>query len=328
MTCDTLFFMLSGKFAFNIDVEEENFYSKYYKNKFVKLIIPVIAYMLIKQAHLIVYNFNQELTLYAYCRKFVISLLNGFTYMEYWFLYVLIANMLIAPFIVRMLKNMQKKDFKVFFWLSVIMSCLTTYVQILNIEFGLKYLFVGYTFYFYLGYFVDELFQSKKEKNMIYILGVISLIISFLQIYFNKIYSMTGTAPTFIFITLSVWMFIRDKMYVKNENKYIKNLKLFITKHSLGIYMTHYMFLYLGMDIFYNIIENKILCFLIIVCFDLLLSLIFSFIMDNTIIRFIKYLVNKIFEKIDKIIVKKKNKILNIENKILEEKNKVVEMKN
>lgn len=258
MTCDTLFFMLSGKFAFNINTEEKNFYSKYYKNKFVKLIIPVIIYMMIKQIHLIVYNFHQELSLYTYCKKFLISILNGFTYMEYWFLYVLITNMLIAPFMVRMLKNMKKRDFKVFFWLSVIMSFFTTYVQILNIQFGLKYFFVGYTFYFYLGYFVDELFENRKEKNMIYILGAISLIISFIQIYFNKIYSLVTTAPTFIFITLSVWLFIKDKMYLKNENKKITNLKIFITKHSLGIYMTHYMFVYLGMDIFYNIIENKI----------------------------------------------------------------------
>ena len=40
----TLFFMLSGKFAFRLNLEDKSLYKKYYWKKIIGLIIPMLVY--------------------------------------------------------------------------------------------------------------------------------------------------------------------------------------------------------------------------------------------------------------------------------------------
>lgn len=54
------FLMLSGKFAFDIDYNDEEYISKFYKRKFISLIIPVIVYMAIKEFHIMGYNLQKK----------------------------------------------------------------------------------------------------------------------------------------------------------------------------------------------------------------------------------------------------------------------------
>ena len=44
----TLFFMLSGKFALKLNLEDKHLYKKYYWKKVIGLIIPLLVYMAIK----------------------------------------------------------------------------------------------------------------------------------------------------------------------------------------------------------------------------------------------------------------------------------------
>lgn len=132
----TLFFMLSGRFAFNIDLKDKHLYRNYYLKKFINLIIPVLIYMMIKEVHVIVYNKGQALTLSRYVRGLIVSLVDGFDYMEYWFLYTLIANLLVVPFTARMVQNMKRDDKRAFLIVSMVFATLSTLIPIVcKVEF-------------------------------------------------------------------------------------------------------------------------------------------------------------------------------------------------
>lgn len=90
------FLMISGKFAFK-NVDED--INRYYQKKFRNLIIPILVYMFIKEFHVMGYNLHKEITVYSYIRSLFVSLVNGFSYMEYWFIYQLLSDVLLVPFI-------------------------------------------------------------------------------------------------------------------------------------------------------------------------------------------------------------------------------------
>lgn len=284
------FFMLSGKFAFNIDYEDKDYLMKYYKKKFINLLIPVFIYMMIKEFHIMAYNLHKEITVYSYLRSLFVSLVNGFSYMEYWFIYILVANLLIAPFIGKFITKATKKEATVFLAIPFIVNIISTLLGYFELEFKLSYAFAGYSFYFYLGYFLDRFSETKKEKTTIYILGTISTIITLILLNCKKAVNIWGWSPTFTLISIMIYVFIRDHIKM---NK-IENIILFMGKYSLSVYMLHMIFIYTFNDIIPKEGMNSLLYGFIIIVLSYISSLISGFILENTIIKYLKKITSKI----------------------------------
>ena len=237
LTCNPIFFMLSGKFALKFNPEEKDCYKKYYLNKFVKIIIPVFIYMLIKEWYLLKFVFNIPITLLTYSKAFILSITEGFSSTEYWFIYTLLANLLIAPFTSRIFKNLTKKEMKLFIGIGLLYNTLLSYLRLLDIELQFPYYLAGHNLYFYLGYCIDYFTKTKKDKKTVYILGILSYIISIIQLHIGKYSNIYDFAPTFFFISCMVYIILRDHIKV---NK-LKSTILFLGKYSFSIYLVHMM---------------------------------------------------------------------------------------
>jgi len=293
------FLMLSGKYAFNIDYNDKDYLKKYYTKKFVNLIIPVLVYMAIKEFHVMGYNLHKEITVYSYIRSLFVSIFNGYYYMEYWFLYVLIANILIAPFLGKFIINATKKEASTFLGIILIVNIISTFLGYFKLEFSLPYAFDGRNIFFYLGYFIDKFYNTKKEKRYIYIFGILSFVVSLLLLKYNKAVNIWSYSLTFTFISLSVYMFIRD--FIKLDK--IKGIILFLGKNSLAVYMLHMIFIYTFNDIIPKGQINQFLYALIIVVLSCVSSIVCGLLLDNTIIKWLKLLFKRIFELIDKFVI-------------------------
>lgn len=289
------FFMLSGKFAFNIDYDDSNYLAKYYKKKFINLIIPIFVYMIIKEFHIMAYNLNKDITIYTYLRSLFVSLVNGFSYMEYWFIYILISNLLIAPFIGKFITRATKKEAMVFLIIPFIVNIISTFLGYFKLEFKLSYAFAGYSLYFYIGYFIDKFSNTKKEKIAIYVLGMISFVITLILLGSNKAINLWSYSPTFTCIAIMIYIFIRD--FIKTNK--IEKIILFIGKYSLSIYMLHMIFMFTFNDIIPKEGINSFIYGFIIILLTYVFSLISGVILENTIIKFLKNISTKILEKLD-----------------------------
>ena len=203
-----LFFMLSGKYAFNIDYNDKNYIEKYYKKKFINLIIPVLVYMAIKEFHVMGYNLHKEITFYSYIRALFVSIFNGYSYMEYWYLYILIANLLLAPFIGKWIKQATKKEATIFLAIILISNTISTCLGYIDLSFAVEYAFAAYGIYFYSGYFIDKFYNSKKEKSIIYILGIVSFAITMILLINNKTVNIWNYSPTYTFVSFMIFIFI------------------------------------------------------------------------------------------------------------------------
>lgn len=300
------FFMLSGKFAFNIDFEDEKYLTKYYIKKFINLLIPVFVYMIIKEFHVMAYNLHKEISLYSYLRSLFVSIVNGFSYMEYWYIYVLVANILIVPFIGKFIKNATTKESIVFLLIPFVSNLISTFLAYFKLEFKISYAFAGYSFYFYLGYFLDKFSSTKKQKTTIYIFGIISTIVTIILLKCKKAINIWGYSPTYTFIAVMIYIFIRDCVKINRFEKIV----LFMGKYSLSVYMLHMIFIYTFNDIISKDGINVILYSLIIIFLTYISSVVCGFVLENTIIKCLKKVTTIVLEKVNcKILIKCKEEV-------------------
>jgi surface polysaccharide O-acyltransferase-like enzyme len=297
--CNALFFLLAGRFAFKMKLDDNDLYKKYYWKKAIKLLIPVFVYSAIKNWHIMLYHKHLVITPYSYLRHFLISLVNGFSAMEYWFLYVLIACLIAAPFFARMVQNMSKKDKKAFFVVGMIMSTLATFIPLLGVDFAINYYFVGYVFIFFLGAMAEDIFETKKQKHFLYFAGCFAEIINImLRIFAHYDVGYKSTSPLFVLFSLAVFIFLKNN--IKAPKKSEKAI-LLLGKYSLGVYMIHCMILYTLRDVTGLPHGAGVFSILLASLITLAISFVLVVIIDSTIVKWLQKLVIKIF-KLEKIV--------------------------
>lgn len=172
-----------------------------------------------------------------------------------------------------------------------------TFLGYYGLEFSLTYAFMGRSIFFYMGYFIDKFFDSKKEKIGIYILGIISFIVTLILLKYNKSTNIWSFSPTYIFISIMIYIFIRD--FIKLNR--IEKVVLFVGKYSLSVYMLHMIFIYTFNDIVPKDEINSIVYAIIIIVLSCISSLICGFVLDNTIIKALKTIADKLFGYCNKI---------------------------
>lgn len=171
-----------------------------------------------------------------------------------WYVYLIIGLYLIVPLLRLWVKRENKKYVEYFIILSVIFTFLvpqiislcSNFTNILEplsviIEKKLYLEYVGgYTAYFLLGWYLHSF--DVKNKNVIYILGIISLIVTVFGTY--ALSSAKGKSlPLYDYLYLNIllqavmtFQFIKSMLInTKGDNKFVN----IISKNSLGIYAVH-----------------------------------------------------------------------------------------
>lgn len=294
----TLFFMLSGKFAFRMNLEDKSRYKKFYWKKVVGLIIPMLVYMAIKEFHVMAYNQHLAITPSSYLRHLGTSIINGYSYMEYWFLYILIALFVAVPFMSHMMQSFKKEDEKAFFIASLVMSTLSTIIPTLfNLNFAVEYYFIGYVFFFYLGFIAEDIFEKASAKKKLYIVGVLSFVATLLMIKAGKTFGYKDVSPFYLLFTLASFIGLHElgKKLPQKSEKFIA----FLGKHSLGVYMIHMIFLYMIND--FNFFSKNPLGYLLSTISIIVVSVVASLIIDSTIIKLLQKFTIKVL-RLEKVI--------------------------
>ncbi len=214
-----------------------------------------------------------------------------------WYIYLVIGLYLITPLLKLWVNDKNKKYVEYFIILSLIFTFLipelirigANYFAIFNkfkyvIDKNLQLTYVGgFSAYYILGWYLNK--YDIKKKNLIYILGLLSLVYTIIGTY---IISITTHKPVqvyeylslnVLFPTLSIFLLIRNKYKnSKNANKQISS----ISKYSLGIYGVHIFIVYATyLTLNHYGITNAIIDIPIVFIVTLLLSWLISFIFSK-----------------------------------------------
>ena len=277
-TCNGIFYMLSGKFALQEKCDSAKEYFNYYYKKLWGLLVPIVLYMFLRYTYDTNYAFSSEGFLTGFWQNFS----SGYSSNEYWYLYALVGSILAAPFIGKALQNTSKTGLWIFLAIGLFFNTMWSYMPLFGYEWAWKYPFESWIFYFCLGYCVDRLIHSKKQRIAVYIVGVTCFVISMLQKYgggvTRRIYDL---APTMTCITCMIYVLLKS---IKIKNNTIKTILTIVAIHSFGVYMGHMRVLRIVVD-WRPMGENFYMEYLITTTIMvLLMSLAVSFIFDSIVV--------------------------------------------
>lgn len=303
ITCDGLFYFLSGKFALQAKCETKEEYIRYYLKKFQNLIIPIGFYMILRSA----WDFTGNRFSVAFLKTCIDNIMMNYAGNEYWFLYVLLGAILIAPFLSKFFQTAEKFELGIFLLFGLFWNACSTYLPYWNRSLAWNYAFNGWLFFFFAGYCVERLVaNNKKGKKLLILLGAVSFVVTIWMKYRGYTNHLHDLAPTYFFVTSALFVILRD---IKLPSARLLNRAIFfIGRHSFSVYMLH-------MSIF-NIVLKYVQptgsylgkLFLLTVL-TIVISLFVGCILDNTIVFGLRRSVDFIYRLYEKNIFKVKTDI-------------------
>ena len=239
-----VFFMIAGSNL--LDYQEKYSTKDYFKKRFKKVIIPYIFWTIIILIYMIITNrFNiKEINI----NLLIDGLLRGTSIINiFWFFPILISIYLCIPLFASIDKSKKKNILIYLALIGFIINCFIPFViKILGLEFGISiqlYVSLNYLLYIIIGYLLDKYDMQKRDRILIYILGIIGLLMHFLGTHFLSLragyivetFKGYNNVPTVMY---SVGIFVFSKELFKK----IKSIKLIdiVSKYTFEIYLMHW----------------------------------------------------------------------------------------
>ena len=219
---------------------------------------------------------------------------------QMWFMYTIIQLYLIAPFLAMTLNRASNKEIVIFLFVCVFLNQFKNTVTFFGGDWGtLRRMgtdFTGpYLVYFILGYLIIERssWYGKTIKHLIAyvlitIIPLVSLVI--IEVKSHKIYNVLHWYSESLFVVVpSVGLFLLIKwLFETNSSRLI----IFISKCSFGVYLTHYVFIYVSQGIIKNQLStmSDIERMMIYLLFSFTSGLLLTYLMMKA--KFTKFLVS------------------------------------
>ena len=283
-----IFVLVSG--ALILNKPEEKISTFYYK-RFTKIVIPFLIYSFI-YVWINKYKLSTEIFIPKNILTTILSIIKEPASYQLWFVYMIIGIYIFAPYLKKMLKNLNEKEIKNLFILLYIISIIKYFLPLFNIEIGItNILIIEWTIPFVMGYLLTKETINKHYK-LIYILGILSFIFLIIATrYLPDIQNLYDLAPTMLMESSAIFIF-----FIKNKEK-----MYFISKYTYDIYLVHIKVLDLLIFLFVKIFIRDLLTDTIMAIILLFITSLISGIIIHNIIKIIgkiiKITINKITHK-------------------------------
>ena len=225
--------MISGKFA----LASRQTYASYYYKKFVTIGVPMLIFFFIRTLYIAWHSSFDNLFL-----SYFLNVIGLFGDTEYWFLYVLIGNLLVAPILRETFGRFTKRECRLFLGLGLGFNFCTTVFAILSINFEYTYIFGGWTMYFYLSCCVEPLLENKRGVHLLWICTGICLLITVIFKYQGITVYVHDISPVFTIFTLGMYSIFLTIGRMRFSSK-AEKMFIFLSKHSFSVYLIHMMVL-------------------------------------------------------------------------------------
>lgn len=242
-----IFFMISG-------VTLINYHQKYntktfFKKRLTKAFLPFFVWSLIALLYRI--YFSKKVLISQLSFKFIFNGIFGTSFLSiYWFFIPLFIIYLVIPIVSAIDEKKQKNIFLYIIVTSFVLDSLLPLVNtVFNLGLNLSIkLIVGreYLSYVLLGYLLDNNELTKKQKTIVYVLGLIGLLFHIIMTYnlsieanqIVKTYKGYNNVPCILY-SVAVFVFLKD-FYNYFKSKKIKSLFIFVSKYTFAIYLMHF----------------------------------------------------------------------------------------
>ena len=248
-----VFVMMSGALFLPREIPTEILYKKYISR-------IAIAYVVWSSFYAIVDALGSTIFVEGY-HTTIVEIIGSFISGAFhlWFLPMIIGLYLCIPFVKQF--TMNDKLTKYFLLLSIIFCFVKTQIQLVTdtlVRGNVQILFkdistvfdyfninivIGFVAYFILGFYLNKTDISKKQRTIIYILGVAGLVLTIILNLFasknaGKLSQAFYGASSVNVLLMSVAIFVWFKYNAKGTEK-LNKIIIHLSKYSFGAYLVH-----------------------------------------------------------------------------------------
>lgn len=250
LTSNGLFFMTSGRFLIE---GYDGRMGRFYRRRAVKIGLPVLAASLFYYVY--VYGRNgMSLELW---KTFVKDLLQSQIQGYFWFVYALAGFYLAVPFLARMFAGMEKKEKCALLGISLAFFFVQNLYQIAGLEMVFtSYPFYSWVFYCILGYLIDSLEMTGRQKGYWVLAGVCAFFVAVWEICFweKENPALHNYSLTMILMTTGVYLLVTS--FGKGIGERFSSLIQAVSGPSFYLYLMHGFTQYLLSDWFSGLISQ------------------------------------------------------------------------
>lgn len=272
--CNPLFFMLSG--YLNLKAKQTSPII-YIKKKAWTIIFPLIFSELIFYIYQ-VFSTSEKFSL----SHFVHNILFYYDGQHFWFVYTLLAFLLISPFLAKMLDSLSDKEYIVLFLISFIMQLFRFFVKSAQLPFSFSaFPITDWFLYFLVGNLIRRLQPQLVRYRLVFlIIGLVSLTGNILVELFSVHYriSLHDLSPLYYIASISIFVYLLTILHVSEK---LKPVLFYLSKQSYFIFLIHSLFIHPATRIIKAVsIQNSILALALTILIVLALSLIVSIVFN------------------------------------------------
>ncbi|MCQ2497444.1 MAG: acyltransferase [Lachnospiraceae bacterium] len=295
--CNVLYVMLSGAL---ILVPREESFKTFYIKRLGKVLIPLVSYFLLY----IIQGYHNEVFADGIgpgMKEIFKGLLTGRSdYMPHmWLVYVILGLYILAPLFRIVIAKISEGTLLGIIVAGFIFNCLTTYLPIADINFGIDTPIAGWLGVFLLGYYMTT--EHAKKYYWIFIAGgLVGIVTAFLMVYYRPelLYHTSNWTPNMWLVGAGLFaVVLKCKKIFSRPSVIIAS----ISKYNFSIMLIHVLLLLKFVLPYGWSFEadhgHLTLCVIgmILACF--IFSYVVAFVFDNTVITAINYIYNKITKK-------------------------------
>ena len=295
LSCNSLFFMLSGYFNLSYVIKKEEDYSKYYFKKFFSIFLPYFLVSFVIHLWKVYVLPHKKIEVLLLLKTFYKCFMSNSISTHLWFMYPLIGYLISAPFLGNLFQKMTNKELSLLFKIAIIWNIISIYLsENLGIEYSYSGWFLsGWIISFFAGYYCRRVINDDNKK-ILYLVGIIGFLItvSCEVLFLDNFNHSNDFSIAFVLFAMALSVFIEKEIKIKTN--FLKNIIFFLGRYSFLIYLFLWNVLF---DIVLNIMNNSnsVINFLLITLLTVVFSLIFSIATDLFILKPIKRLLLKVF---------------------------------
>ena len=288
-TGNVLFFLLSGKFNLR-EKKDDAAVKKFYYNKIRNIVVPIVIIFFIRT----LYDLYPDYSLGLVVKTFIKNFVYDYSHIEYWFMYTLVGFLLVAPFLSHAFARFSKFEKKLFVGIGLGYHLVLLIVSDAGYPLGWSYLFLGFSFTFFIGGFIEDLFETKKSRYVLALASVLCLLATMVLFHFGKTGGLQDSSPFYTVLAIGIYIGLLQLGEKMKPSRAVS----FIAKHSFSIYLVHMMIL-IPLHSVIPVMEGPIsfLGFLGAFAIVFPLSLLLAFVLDKCVVDPAELLFDKLFKR-------------------------------
>ena len=297
-TGNVLFFLLSGKFNLR-EKKDDAAVKKFYYNKIRNIVVPIVIFFFIRT----LYDLYPDYSLGLVVKTFIKNFVYDYSHIEYWFMYTLVGFLLVAPFLSHAFARFSKFEKKLFVGIGLGYHLVLLIVSDAGYPLGWSYLFFGFSFTFFIGGLIEDLFETKKSRCGLALTSVLCLLATMVLFHFDKTGGLQESSPFYTGLAIGIYIGLLQLGEKMKPSRAVS----FIAKHSFSIYLVHMMIL-IPLHSVIPVMEGPIsfLGFLGAFAIAFSLSLLLAFVLDKCVVDPAELLFDKLFKRL---LEKRKNTV-------------------